>query len=233
MEDQLKQLLENIAFQQNQTILTVVVGFVLCIICSYVLKLVYQNFSRSISTRFQFAHLFPILSAATFLVIVIVKSSIALSLGLVGALSIVRFRTPIKEPEELVYLFIAIGLGIGFGADQIIPTLVIFILTIIIVYFNSLNQEKILAESHNLVIEVEVNKKDNFKNEDILNLTNSIFSSSKLIRIDINDKDEIKKINIFLEITLKDIKDIDLFSMKIKNNYKKSHVSFFENTSQF
>jgi uncharacterized membrane protein YhiD involved in acid resistance len=198
-----------------------------------VLKLVYQNFSRSISTRFQFAHLFPILSAATFLVIVIVKSSIALSLGLVGALSIVRFRTPIKEPEELIYLFISIGLGIGFGANQIIPTFTIFIMIIIIIYYNSFNQEKILAESHNLVIEVEVNKKDNFKNEDILNLTNSIFSSSKLIRIDINDKDDKKKINIFLEITLKDIKDIDQFSKKIKDSYDKSHVSFFENTSQF
>jgi uncharacterized membrane protein YhiD involved in acid resistance len=233
MNDQLKPLLEDIASQQNQTIITVVVGFVLCMICSYVLKLVYQNFSRSISTRFQFAHLFPILSAATFLVIVIVKSSIALSLGLVGALSIVRFRTPIKEPEELIYLFISIGLGIGFGANQIIPTFIIFILIVIIIYYNSFNQEKILTESHNLVIEVEVNNKDNFKNEDILNLTNSIFSSSKLIRIDINDKDDKKKINIFLEITLKDIKDIDQFSKKIKNNYDRSHVSFFENTSQF
>ena len=43
-------------------------------------------------------------------------------MGLVGALSIVRFRTPIKEPEELAYLFIAMGLGLG--ADQRIPTLV-------------------------------------------------------------------------------------------------------------
>ena len=53
-----------------------------------------------------------------------VKSSLALSLGLVGALSIVRFRTPIKEPEELAYLFIAIAMGLGLGADQRIPTLV-------------------------------------------------------------------------------------------------------------
>jgi len=49
---------------------------------------------------------------------------LALSLGLVGALSIVRFRTPIKEPEELAYLFIAIAMGLGLGADQRIPTLV-------------------------------------------------------------------------------------------------------------
>jgi uncharacterized membrane protein YhiD involved in acid resistance len=54
----------------------------------------------------------------------VVKSSLALSLGLVGALSIVRFRTPIKEPEELAYLFLAIGLGVGLGADQRIGTIV-------------------------------------------------------------------------------------------------------------
>ena len=52
------------------------------------------------------------------------KSSLALSLGLVGALSIVRFRTPIKEPEELAYLFIAIAMGLGLGADQRMATLV-------------------------------------------------------------------------------------------------------------
>jgi len=52
-----------------------------------------------------------------FLVITVVKSSLALSLGLVGALSIVRFRTPIKEPEELGYIFLTIAIGLGFGAN--------------------------------------------------------------------------------------------------------------------
>ena len=41
---------------------------------------------------------------------------LALSLGLVGALSIVRFRAAIKEPEELAYLFLTISVGLGFGA---------------------------------------------------------------------------------------------------------------------
>ena len=62
-----------------------------------------------------------------FFVILIVKSSLALSLGLVGALSIVRFRTPIKEPEELIYLFLAIAIGLGFGAGQIVPSGIISI----------------------------------------------------------------------------------------------------------
>jgi uncharacterized membrane protein YhiD involved in acid resistance len=58
------------------------------------------------------------------LVITIVKSSLALTLGLVGALSIVRFRTAIKEPEELIFLFIAITVGLGVGADQRWPTVI-------------------------------------------------------------------------------------------------------------
>ena len=51
----------------------------------------------------------------------------ALSLGLVGALSIVRFRAAIKEPEELAYLFLNIAIGLGFGAGQRIITIIAFI----------------------------------------------------------------------------------------------------------
>lgn len=78
----------------------------------------------------------PFILLTTILIITVVKSSLALSLGLVGALSIVRFRTPIKEPEELAYLFIAIAMGLGLGADQRIPTLVagILILAIMAVF---------------------------------------------------------------------------------------------------
>ena len=61
-------------------------------------------------------------------------AKIALSLGLVGALSIVRFRTPIKEPEELAYLFICIAAGFGYGANQTIPTTVAVIVILLLVY---------------------------------------------------------------------------------------------------
>jgi hypothetical protein len=66
------------------------------------------------------------MTATTTLIISVVKSSLALSLGLVGALSIVRFRAAIKEPEELTYLFLCIAIGLGFGADQRLLTVVAF-----------------------------------------------------------------------------------------------------------
>ena len=64
------------------------------------------------NNRETFSDVFVLLSAITCIIIIIVKYSLAISLGLVGALSIVRFRAAIKEPEELVYLFLIIGLGL-------------------------------------------------------------------------------------------------------------------------
>ena len=63
----------------------------------------------------------------TMLIITIIQQSLALSLGLVGALSIVRFRAAIKEPEELSYLFLCIAMGLGFGANQRIISIISFV----------------------------------------------------------------------------------------------------------
>lgn len=59
-----------------------------------------------------------LLSIGSFLVISFVQSSLTISLGMLGALSIIRFRTPVKEPLDLVFIFFAVLTGIGFGAKQ-------------------------------------------------------------------------------------------------------------------
>lgn len=82
----------------------------------YVLRGLYRRFGTSISNRDAFSANFPLVTIATVLIIFVIKSSLALSLGLIGALSIVRFRAAIKEPEEIVYLFFCIAVGIALGA---------------------------------------------------------------------------------------------------------------------
>lgn len=81
------------------------------------LRWLYQRSSPNASGD-SIARVFPLLTLVTIAVIAVVKSSLALSLGLVGALSIVRFRAAIKDPEELVYLFLCIGVGLALGAQQ-------------------------------------------------------------------------------------------------------------------
>ena len=110
------------------------VNLVLTGIFGVLIGLLYVRYANTISNRKNFANNIIMLSVITMVVISIVKSSLALSLGLVGALSIVRFRTAIKEPEELSYLFFAIAVGLGMGADQFTIVLVSFILIALLIY---------------------------------------------------------------------------------------------------
>jgi hypothetical protein len=105
---------------------TLLVNLGLVLILGQVLVWHYQRFSPVLSNKRKFSRVFVFIAATTLLVITVVQSSLALSLGLVGALSIIRFRTPIKEPEELAYLFLAIGLGLGLGANQRLVTVLAF-----------------------------------------------------------------------------------------------------------
>ncbi|MEM7164824.1 MAG: DUF4956 domain-containing protein [Planctomycetota bacterium] len=85
------------------------------------------------------AKVFPLLTLVTIAVITVVKSSLALSLGLVGALSIVRFRAAIKDPEELVYLFLCIGVGLTLGAQQLwLAIALVGVATVFVLLFDRL-----------------------------------------------------------------------------------------------
>ena len=83
------------------------------------------------------------MTLVTTLIILAVTSNVVLSLGMVGALSIVRFRTAIKEPIDIVYLFWAISAGIVLGAG-LLPLAVfgsVFIGLILLVLVNKKSRE--------------------------------------------------------------------------------------------
>jgi hypothetical protein len=125
-----------IATQSFQVpVLGFLINIVLAIALSAITSYVYIRFGTSLSNRRSFARNFLIIALTTMFIITVVKSSLALSLGLVGALSIVRFRTAIKDPEELAFLLVTIAIGLGLGADQreISVIAVIAILGVIII----------------------------------------------------------------------------------------------------
>lgn len=127
------QFLAQISFSEGSTSAgDLLVSLLVAAVLSFVLSWHYIRFGRTFSNRRELAQVFPIMVLATVLIISIVQSSIALSLGLVGALSIVRFRTPIKEPEELAYLFVAIALGIGIGAGQLVISLMAAVVIMVV-----------------------------------------------------------------------------------------------------
>jgi uncharacterized membrane protein YhiD involved in acid resistance len=138
----------------NISINSYIISIFLSIFLSFLVQQFYIKFSTTLSNKIEFSKNFLILGATTTIIITIVKSSLALSLGLVGALSIVRFRAAIKEPEELVYLFLIISIGLGCGAGQF------FIVTIGIVIILSL-----------IFLVSRIKSKNNIKNLDKLSLS--------------------------------------------------------------
>tara|TARA_B100000795_G_C22754722_1_gene420989 strand:- start:53 stop:742 length:690 start_codon:yes stop_codon:yes gene_type:complete len=161
-------------------------NFFLCIAMSFVLREVYLRRSFSLTGKSHIGSIIPILSVTVFLVIVIVKSSLALSLGLVGALSIVRFRTPIKEPEELVYLFLAIAIGLGYAAGQVLITSVLMSIIIALIYIWLSNRKLFATNEFNLVVNWKDNKIDF---QEMLTKLASISTSVKIIRYDTSSSD--------------------------------------------
>ena len=139
-------------FLSTQSSQIPLLGFVfnllLAALLAMCLSYMYTKYGQSISNRKQFARQFVLLAMITMLIITIVKSSLALSLGLVGALSIVRYRAAIKEPEELTYLFLAIAIGLGTGADQRIITVVAFIIISSILIVRSLLTNKAYVDNN-------------------------------------------------------------------------------------
>jgi len=162
-------------------ILPTLFAFVICLIMAFILRLFYERRSFSLTGKSHISSILPILSAVVFIVIVVVKSSLALSLGLVGALSIVRFRTPIKEPEELVYLFLAIAIGLGYGAGHVLITTILVTITMGVIYLWLSNQDGGGTSEYNFV--VNWNNKD-VSFEDILEKVNEFSEATKLVRLD-------------------------------------------------
>ena len=127
------------------------------------------------------------------------KSSLALSLGLVGALSIVRFRTPIKEPEELAYLFIAIASGLGLGADQIIPTVVAVVMILVVVAVQRWSREG--NEQTNLYLSVDFNSAEGSEPSiDALGLIVSRHVETHDLRR-LDSRDDSMEVTYFLNVT--------------------------------
>jgi len=78
----------------------------------------FLRFGAAPGDRSRMGNLFPLFTLSTIVVLTVVQASIPLSLGLLGALSIVRFRSAIKTPEELVYLLFCVSIGLSLGAQH-------------------------------------------------------------------------------------------------------------------
>tara|TARA_B100001971_G_C18123218_1_gene500585 strand:+ start:181 stop:864 length:684 start_codon:yes stop_codon:yes gene_type:complete len=202
----------------------ILISFFFSILTSFILMYVYRRKSNSLSSKIQLSLIIPLICNITFLVILIVKSSLALSLGLVGALSVIRFRTPVKEPEDLAYLFFAIALGIGYGAMQIYITSMVFIVMIIIIWVFLSQKEKSITNDYNLIIDTDNSKTNKYFNE-IMEQIKNYSTEAKLIKI---EKDSTNIYNYY-RVTFDKIDNIESLTNTLNSKFKDAKFSLYEN----
>lgn len=118
MEQELKLILKPLlGFSSQQMADVGVLGFIIVMVvsllCGMLIASLYRHFYSGRSTGSQIHRAFPLLSISVTSIFITIQFSLPLSLGLLGALSIVRFRTPIKEPEEIGFLMLVIAAAIS------------------------------------------------------------------------------------------------------------------------
>ncbi|MCI8550448.1 MAG: DUF4956 domain-containing protein [Lachnospiraceae bacterium] len=138
------------------------------------------------------------MAVLTAAIILTIQSNIVVSLGMVGALSIVRFRTAIKDPMDLVFLFWSISIGIICGAGfAMIAVIASIILTVILLLFAMLPDAK---SSMILVINA-----DSYEHEEkILNTVNTICQYAKIRSRNVTRDN----LNLAIEVKVKEEKEL-------------------------
>jgi len=141
----------------EQIIFIIFAVFLLSLVILFVYKRTYQTtvYNKSLAVSI------PVIAMIIAVIIISVSSNIILSLGMVGALSIVRFRTAIKNPFDTVFVFWAVGLGVTAGAG-LLTVAVTSTIMIAAAIFMLLAME-VFVQSYYLII-----RSDNCDNEEAI-----------------------------------------------------------------
>ncbi|MBR3943379.1 MAG: DUF4956 domain-containing protein [Clostridia bacterium] len=131
-----KSFLESGAFD-GSTVANIFLGLLIAVIMGAVIYMVYSKFYVGVIYSRSFTVTLVGMTVLTAMVTLAISTNVVISLGMVGALSIVRFRTAIKDPMDLLYVFWAITSGITAGAAMyplVLATAIIMILLIVLFY---------------------------------------------------------------------------------------------------
>lgn len=146
----------NNVFLQGREIADIVFSLVLAIAIAIIISQIYKHTHRGMNFELAFMTTLVLLAPIVAIVMLFIRGDLVLSLGLIGSLSIIRFRTPIKDTRDMVFLFWVIAIGLGCGTFNwtvvIISTIIITILMYLlyfIKYGRSRNTDFILVVTAN------------------------------------------------------------------------------------
>ena len=158
----------------NLTPWKILIGLLMGCLVGLVIAFVYKRCYRGVLYSPTFALTLVMLTLITTPVVMCIKSNIALSMGMVGALSIVRFRTAVKDPMDTAYMFWALTMGILLGAELYVHALmVVLVISVILILLSFLHFGK--GNAYLLVVHY-----DDYAEQDITQLLRRTVKQRKL-----------------------------------------------------
>ena len=208
----------------NIPLVSFVINLIISGIMGAILAWIYENFGSSLSNRRLFSRNFVLMTMTTMLIITIVKSSLALSLGLVGALSIIRFRAAIKEPEEISFLFVAIAIGLGLGANQGFITSIGFIIigTFIVLRKNMQDKD---YNNNNYYLTIRTEKPENISIENIVHVIKKHCDELEIKRFD-SSKDIFEASFV---VNFKNFNQLNATKIDLEDLHESINITYLDN----
>lgn len=122
------------------TIKDVVGRLFVSLVCGIIISIIYRLTYRGLSYSTTFVNSLILLTMITSVVIMVIGNNLAAAFGLVGAMSIIRFRTAVKDTQDIMFIFFSLAIGLACGVDftsvAILGTIIIGVVFLAIVHLN-------------------------------------------------------------------------------------------------
>ena len=209
---------------QISTLQDIILILLSSLISGILIAYIYRKNTQNLSAEIDFSFSLTLLTIIVSIVMFVIGSSITLSLGLLGALSIIRFRTPIKNTSDMVYIFWAIATGLSIGAQNHIITIssVIF-LSLVITFFKFKSFENLIRLKNNYILSLTFDSSDKGSHKKLKDQINQFNQLNKSFSIELNSSVFNNQTNIIDEsysIKAKDKIIIDKFIDELNKNEK-------------
>ena len=193
----MENLLSNFNDLTPLSFVQVVTAIILSILYSFIIAKVYLLVHRGYSYSKSYLHTMIMVSVTVALIMVIIGSEIARAFALVGAMSIIRFRNPVKDPRDVAFLFVTIAIGMACGVGfYMYATVFTFTIVILMLCMHYYNFGDLPSKSYVVKLVSPSAQKD-----EILRVCNQFCSSVHLLSIDFVSEEPLKE-TIVLEIEL-------------------------------
>ncbi|NWF90706.1 MAG: DUF4956 domain-containing protein [Ignavibacteriaceae bacterium] len=216
----------NVSMSLGEVFENLFVSFLCGVIISFFYKITY----RGPGISYSFQNSLIVLAMITSVVIMVIGNNLARAFGLVGAMSIIRFRTAIKETQDIIFIFFALAIGmasgVGLHALALFSSVAIGLIMLLFSKTNIASQSK-----RDFLLQLNYLSDNGYEEAPFLSVFNKFCKSSKLINTKALKEED--AIELSYHIILKDAKFTIEFIKQLKASHGVSNVNLFFDEEYF